>query len=90
MDALNVGEEFITTNDGRKNRIETTKGWKFLVKWIDGQKSWVPLKDMKDFFPIEVAEYVAKYNLVEEPSFKWWVPHVMKKRIKLYLQSNLK
>ena len=47
-DALNIGEEFITTNNGAKSRIKTTKRWKFLVKWFDGQESWVPLKDIKE------------------------------------------
>ena len=80
---MNFGEEFITTNNGKKSRIKTTKGWKFLVKWIDGQKSWVQLKDIKYSYPIEVADYVVKYNLVEEPAFKWWLPHVMKKKVQI-------
>jgi hypothetical protein len=27
--------------------------------------------------PIEVAEYAVTNRLIEEPAFKWWVPHVI-------------
>ena len=60
--------------------MKTTKGWKFLVRWMDGQESWIPLKDIKESYPIEVAEHVARHDLVSEPAFKWWVPFVIKKR----------
>ena len=79
-DAINIGEEYFTSRNGRKSRIKTTKGWSFLVRWIDGQESWIPLKDIKESYPIDVAEHVMKYGLVEEPAFKWWVPYVIKKR----------
>ena len=29
---------------------------------------------------MEVAEYALRNQLVEEPAFKWWAPHVLKKR----------
>ena len=35
----------------------TTKGWKLLVKWKDGQSTWVPLKDLKKSNPVETAEF---------------------------------
>ena len=38
------------------------------------------LKDMKDSIPIEVAEYDVANRMVEEPAFKWWVPHRIRKR----------
>ena len=27
--------------------------------------------------PVEVAEYTVANRFVEEPAFKWWVPHVI-------------
>ena len=37
----------------RKKRMrKTTVGWKLLVKWADGSKSWIPLKDLKESHPI--------------------------------------
>ena len=41
--------------------------------------SWMKLKDMKDSSSIEVAEYDVANRIVEEPAFKWWVPHTIRK-----------
>ena len=38
------------------------------------------LKDLKDYIPIEFAEYAVANRIVEEPAFKWWVPHMIRKR----------
>jgi hypothetical protein len=40
----------------------------------------VPLKDLKESFPIEVAEYAMVYKIVEEPAFAWWAKHVLCKQ----------
>ncbi len=38
-----------------------TRGGKLLVAWLDGSTDWIPLKDLKESNPVEVAEYaVAK------------------------------
>jgi hypothetical protein len=69
-----------TTKDGRTRPRYTTKGWKLLVSWKDGSTSWIPLKDMKDSFPVELAEYAMANKLLEEPAFAWWAKHVLRKR----------
>lgn len=46
----------------------------------DGTTTWARLADMKESYPLEVAEYAVNNNLVEEPAFKWWVPYVLRKR----------
>jgi hypothetical protein len=38
------------------------------------------LKDLKASNPGEIAEYAVANRLVEEPAFKWWVPHVLRRR----------
>ncbi|GFH49007.1 hypothetical protein CTEN210_05483 [Chaetoceros tenuissimus] len=53
---------------------KTTRGWELLVEWKDGTMSWVPLKDLKNSNPVELAQY-AVMN-----AFKWWVPYTLKKR----------
>ena len=58
----------------------TTKGWKLLIQWKDGSQSWEKLKDLKEAYPVQVAEYAMANRLVDEPTFKWWVPHTVKKR----------
>jgi hypothetical protein len=33
------------------------KGWKLCAKWKDGMTSWHQLADLKESYPIEVAEF---------------------------------
>ena len=65
---------------GRAKPRITTQGWKLLVEWKDGTTSWVPLKDMKESFPIETAEYAVANKISEEPAFKWWVEDTLRRR----------
>ncbi len=55
-------------------------GWHLLVSWKDGTTSYAPLHEMKDAYPVQVAEYATASMISGEPAFKWWVPHVIKKR----------
>jgi hypothetical protein len=50
----------------------TTAGWELEVQWADGSTDWLPLKDLKDFNPIEAAEYAISNGISEEPAFAWW------------------
>ena len=59
---------------------KTTIGWQLLAQFKDGSQQWISLKDFKESNPVEVADYAVAHQLVEEPAFKWWVPHVLKKR----------
>jgi Reverse transcriptase (RNA-dependent DNA polymerase) len=63
------------------NRLRrTTKGCKLLVSWKDGSTDWIPLADMKESYPVQVAEYAVNNKIVSESCFAWWVPHVINKR----------
>ena len=55
-------------------------GWKLLVHWKDGSETWVPLKDMKESHPIEVAEFAKARGVADEPAFAYWVPYTLRKR----------
>ena len=59
---------------------QTTVGWKLLVAWKDGSESWVPLKDLKESNPVEVAEFAKARGTDDEPAFAWWVPCTLRKR----------
>ena len=50
------------------------------MQWKDGSTNWVALKDLKESYPIQVAEYAIASRISMEPAFAWWVPHVLKKR----------
>ena len=66
---------------GTNNSLRrTTKGCKLLVSWRDGTSTWIPLSDMKESYPVEVAEYAVNNKIASESCFAWWVPHVIKKR----------
>lgn len=68
------------TNSGNLRMKKTTRGWKLLVEWMDGTTDWMPLKDLKEANPIEIAEYAVSNRIDDEPAFKWWVPYVIRKR----------
>jgi hypothetical protein len=50
-------DDYVHTRSGTKHRKETTKGWEILVQWKDGSMTWVMLKDMKNSYPVQLAEY---------------------------------
>ena len=77
--ALREEDAYYSTKSGPKPK-RTTKGWRLLVEWKDGSSSWVPLADLKDAYPIQIADYAVANNLTSEPAFRWWVPFVLKKR----------
>ena len=68
------------TKDGTSRPRRTTKGWKLLVAWKGGTSSWIPLKDLKEAYPVQVAEYALANKILEEPAFAWWARHVLRKR----------
>ena len=74
-----ITTRFITKN-GRKLRKQTTKGWYFEVQWRDGRSSWVPLRELKETNPIQVAEYAKTAHITHEPAIVWWYDHTVKKR----------
>jgi hypothetical protein len=57
----------------------TMKGWQLLIEWHDGSMNWVPMSEMKESYPIQVAKYAANNKITSKPVFAWWVPHVLRK-----------
>ena len=48
---------FIKYISGNLHRNRTTHGWKILVEWKDISADWVPLKELKQSNPLDMAEY---------------------------------
>uniref|UniRef100_A0A7S2SEL1 Chromo domain-containing protein n=1 Tax=Eucampia antarctica TaxID=49252 RepID=A0A7S2SEL1_9STRA len=71
---------FASRKGGHKRIRCTTKGWKLLVKWKNGQSTWVPLKDLKESNPVETAEFAMAKGIADEATFTWWVSYTLKKR----------
>ena len=65
---------------GRSHKKRTTKGWDLQVEHKGGGTSWIPLKDLKESHPVQVAEYAKANRIIDEPAFAWWVPDVLRRR----------
>jgi hypothetical protein len=72
--AIHKDDAYITTSTGRKHHCKTTKGCYFNVRWHDGTDSWIPLQELKESNPVQVAEYSMKNQIDDEPVMAWWVP----------------
>ena len=86
--AVEKGHEYVVTRRGRKRLRHTTAGWKLLVFWHSGHEEWVPLKRMKEVYPLEVADFAKAVGIDDEPAFSWWVPYTLKKRDRVISAIN--
>jgi hypothetical protein len=78
--ALSKDDGFIENRHGQRHPKLTTRGWKLLVSWKDGSTDWIPLKDLKEANPVEVAEYAVANKIAEELAFTWWVRDILRRR----------
>jgi hypothetical protein len=79
-DYISGDNGFIHLENSMKRRCHITQGWELCIQWKDHSTNWVKLKDVKNAYPIEVAEYAIANKVHEEPAFAWWVPSTLKKR----------
>lgn len=77
--AISRDNKYINTHRGRKLR-KSTQGWDMKILWKDGSTSWIPLKELKESNPVEIAEYAMANKIDDESAFIWWVPYTLKKR----------
>jgi len=54
-----------------------------LIVWVDGSMDWVRLAEIKDAYPVQVAEYALANGIAHEPAFNWWVYKVMQRKERL-------
>ena len=52
--------------------------------------TWVSLADIKDSYPVQVADYAVTNQLTQEPAFRWWVPFILKKRERILKKVKTK
>ena len=88
--AVKQQDAFIATKTGTKRRRETTKGWELLVRWKDGGTDWIALKDIKESYPVQVAEYAISSRISEEPAFALWSSSVLKKCNRIIAKTKSK
>ena len=88
-EAVRKEDMYFTNKKTRKRHLrKTTVGWKVKVLWRDGTEQWIPLKDLEESNPIELAEYAKAQDIATEPAFRWWIPHVLKLRDRLISAVN--
>ena len=83
-------DAFITTNTGTRRRQKTTQGWGIILQWKGGSSNWIVMKDMKDYYPVQLVEYAVTCKLSQEPEFSWWVPYVLKKHNRIIAKVKSK
>ena len=76
--ALNVADGSYITSAGNPVAKRTTRGWKLLMEWTDGSMDWVKLSEVKEAYPVQMAEYAVANTIAHEPAFKWWVHKVLR------------
>ena len=86
-DAVKPVDAFVYVN-GRRYPKKTTRGVHLCVQWKDGSTSWERLADLKESYPIEVAEFAVSRGLDHQPAFAWWVSAVLRKRNRIIAAVN--
>ena len=51
-----------------------------MVQWKNGITILVTLKDMKEAYPVQAAEYEVENRVSSEPALAWWDTYVLMKR----------
>jgi hypothetical protein len=69
--AISKDDGFVEDRYGKRHPRITTRGWDLQVEWRDGSTTWVPLSELKESNPVEVAEYAVANKIAEEPAFAW-------------------
>jgi hypothetical protein len=73
-------DKYFISKSGRRHIKRTTDGYNFTVLYRDGSQRVVPLKELKESHPLEVAEFAVSQTIDDEPAFAWWVPYTLRKR----------
>ena len=66
--AAESADRYVTLN-GRRYARKTTRDWKLCVEWKYGSTSWEHLSDLKESYPVGVAEYALAQGIDHAPAF---------------------
>ncbi len=78
-----TNESFVT-RAGNPISKRNTKGWHILIEWRDGSMDWLRLSDVKDSYPVQLAEYAVANGIDNEPAFKWWVEKTLRRKDRIF------
>mmetsp|Transcript_6957 Transcript_6957/g.15347 ORF Transcript_6957/g.15347 Transcript_6957/m.15347 type:complete len:588 (-) Transcript_6957:1134-2897(-) len=88
--AIPMSDGYERGPNGQMKPKKTTIGWEVNVEFVDGSTEWIPIKDVKDSNPVELAGYAVANKIDQEPAFKWWVAFVLKKRNRVIIKVKKK
>ena len=71
---------FIKSKNGDHRKQEPTKKWEILFQWKGSSTTWENLKDMKDCYPLEMANYDMEKDIDKTSAFSWWATHAIRKK----------
>jgi hypothetical protein len=57
---------------------KATKGVDIQVWFQDETLTWLPMNEVRQSNPIELAEYAVQQGIANDPAFAWWVPHTLR------------
>jgi hypothetical protein len=78
--AIPILDGWLQLGNGQKVQKRTTRGWQLLAAWKEGgSNNRIPLKDLKESYPVEVAKYAKANKIAKEPAFAWWVNNVLRR-----------
>ena len=78
--AIPMEEGFTILPNGERRPVVTTKGWDVKARWKDRSTNWLPLAEIKESCPIEVAEAAVAHRVHNHPAFNWWVGTVLQRK----------
>ena len=78
--AMSKQDWYVKTRRGQIRLRKATTGWKHLVRWKDGEETWIRVSHMKQSHPVEVAEFARARGVADEAAFAWWVPFTLRTR----------
>ena len=87
---IKEGDYLIHMYNVNKRRRDTTNGWEVCIQWKDMSSTWNQVKDVKESFPIQLAEYAVLNQIAYEPEFTWWKKNVLKKRYRIIYKTASK
>jgi hypothetical protein len=64
--AISITDGFTTSHNGNPVPKKMTRGWQLLCQWKDRSSRWVPLVELKQSNPIELAEYAIANQINED------------------------
>jgi hypothetical protein len=71
---------FVISSNGNIYKSHIAKGWYLCMQWNGGSTSWEALKDVRESFPVQVAEFAISWNIQDEPTFAWWVKYTLTRK----------